>query len=234
MILYVYSYFVYLLHLIYSPFSLLPPPAVRQRLAAPHHAPDLPAARRAEAEPEDRVRYQTVYAKHIGAVAAPSAGIHFTQQLMKRMEIKGVEMPAITLHVGLGSFRPVDVEDLTKHKMDSENFRIYEETAVIVNKALDEKKRVCAVGTTAMRSIESSVSASNRLKATEAWTDKFIFPPYEFKIANALLTNFHTPESTLLMMACAFGGFDLIMKAYQEAMKENYRFLSYGDAMLII
>jgi len=194
----------------------------------------LPKYIKRKAEPEDRVRYQTVYAKHIGAVAAPSAGIHFTQQLMKRMEIKGVEMPAITLHVGLGSFRPVDVEDLTKHKMDSENFRIYEETAVIVNKALDEKKRVCAVGTTAMRSIESSVSASNRLKATEAWTDKFIFPPYEFKIANALLTNFHTPESTLLMMACAFGGFDLIMKAYQEAMKENYRFLSYGDAMLII
>jgi S-adenosylmethionine:tRNA ribosyltransferase-isomerase len=194
----------------------------------------LPKYIKRKAEPEDRDRYQTVYAKHIGAVAAPSAGIHFTQQLMKRMEIKGVEMPAITLHVGLGSFRPVDVEDLTKHKMDSENFRIYEETAVIVNKALDEKKRVCAVGTTAMRSIESSVSASNRLKATEAWTDKFIFPPYEFKIANALLTNFHTPESTLLMMACAFGGFDLIMKAYQEAMKENYRFLSYGDAMLII
>jgi S-adenosylmethionine:tRNA ribosyltransferase-isomerase len=194
----------------------------------------LPKYIKRKAEPEDRDRYQTVYAKHIGAVAAPSAGIHFTKQLMKRMEIKGVEMPAITLHVGLGSFRPVDVEDLTKHKMDSENFRIYEETAVVVNKALDEKKRVCAIGTTAMRSIESSVSASNRLKATEAWTDKFIFPPYEFKIANALLTNFHMPESTLLMMACAFGGFDLIMKAYQEAIKENYRFLSYGDAMLII
>jgi S-adenosylmethionine:tRNA ribosyltransferase-isomerase len=194
----------------------------------------LPKYIKRKAEPEDRDRYQTVYAKHIGAVAAPSAGIHFTKQLMKRMEIKGVEMPAITLHVGLGSFRPVDVEDLTKHKMDSENFKIYEETAEIVNKSLDEKKRVCAVGTTAMRSIESSVSANNRLKATEAWTDRFIFPPYEFKIANALLTNFHMPESTLLMMACAFGGFDLIMKAYQEAIKENYRFLSYGDAMLII
>jgi len=194
----------------------------------------LPKYIKRKAEPEDRDRYQTVYAKHIGAVAAPSAGMHFTKQLMKRLEIKGVEMPAITLHVGLGSFRAVDVEDLTKHKMDSENFRIYEETAEIVNKSIDEKKRICAVGTTVMRSIESSVSAHNRLKATEAWTDKFIFPPYEFKIANALLTNFHMPESTLLMMACAIGGFDLIMKAYQEAIKENYRFLSYGDAMLII
>lgn len=194
----------------------------------------LPKYIKRKAEPEDRDRYQTVFAKNVGAVAAPSAGLHFTPQLMKRFEIKGVEIPAITLHVGLGSFRPVDVEDLTKHKMDSENFEITQATADVINTSLDNKKRVCSIGTTAMRSLESSVSAHNRVKPIQAWTDKFIFPPYEFKISNALITNFHAPESTLLMMACAFGGFDLIMKAYKEAVKENYRFLSYGDAMLIL
>lgn len=143
-------------------------------------------------------------------------------------------MTPITLHIGLGSFRPVDVEDLTKHKMDSENFRVGKETVEIVNRALDNKKRVCAVGTTSMRSLESSVSANGRLKVREGWTDKFIFPPYEFKICNALITNFHMPESTLLMMACAFGGFELVLEAYQTAIKEKYRFFSYGDAMIII
>ncbi|UII32720.1 tRNA preQ1(34) S-adenosylmethionine ribosyltransferase-isomerase QueA [Fulvivirga ulvae] len=194
----------------------------------------LPKYIKREAEPEDRERFQTIYAKHKGAVAAPTAGLHFTKQLMKRLEIKGVDLSSITLHIGLGTFRPVDVEDLTKHKMDSENFRVDEQTVGIVNKALDNKKRVCAVGTTSMRALESSVSASGRLKPKEGWTDKFIFPPYDFKICNAMITNFHMPESTLLMMAAAFGGYDLVMKAYETAIKEKYRFLTYGDAMLIV
>ncbi|MCJ8165396.1 tRNA preQ1(34) S-adenosylmethionine ribosyltransferase-isomerase QueA [Pontibacter sp. E15-1] len=194
----------------------------------------LPKYIKREAEPEDRERYQTVYAKNVGAVAAPTAGLHFTKEVLKRLEIKGVDVTPLTLHVGLGTFRPVDVEDLTKHKTDSENFRVPPETVEMVNKALDNKKRVCAIGTTTMRALESSVSASNRLKANEGWTDRFIFPPYEFKIANCLITNFHMPESTLLMMAAAFGGYDLIMKAYQEAVKEKYRFFSYGDVMLIL
>jgi S-adenosylmethionine:tRNA ribosyltransferase-isomerase len=185
-------------------------------------------------EEADRDRYQTIYAKHVGAVAAPTAGLHFTQQVMKRLEIKGVDISPITLHSGLGSFRAVDVEDLTKHKMDSENYSVNDATADRVNQALDEKKRICSIGTTSMRTLESSVSANGRLKANEGWTDKFIFPPYEFKICNALLTNFHMPESTLLMMACAFGGYDLIMNVYREAIKEKYRFLTYGDTMLII
>ncbi|MBK0403176.1 tRNA preQ1(34) S-adenosylmethionine ribosyltransferase-isomerase QueA [Adhaeribacter sp. BT258] len=194
----------------------------------------LPKYIKREAEPEDKERYQTVYAQHTGAVAAPTAGLHFTKEVLKRLEIKGVDVTPITLHVGLGTFRPVDVEDLTKHKMDSEQFFIKEETANMVNNALDNKKRVCAIGTTSMRAMESSVSANNRLKPNEGWTDKFIFPPYDFKIANSLLTNFHMPESTLLMMTAAFGGYDLVMKAYKEAIKEKYNFFSYGDTMLIL
>jgi S-adenosylmethionine:tRNA ribosyltransferase-isomerase len=143
-------------------------------------------------------------------------------------------MSFITLHIGLGTFRPVDVEDLTKHKMDSENFIVGNEVVETVNRALDNKNRVCAIGTTAMRALESAVSATNRLKAREGWTDKFIFPPYDFKICNAMVTNFHMPESTLLMMAAAFGGYDLIMEAYKVAKKEKYKFLTYGDAMLIL
>ena len=185
-------------------------------------------------EPEDRERFQTIYASHTGAVAAPVAGLHFTKQLMKRLEIKGVEITPVTLHIGLGTFRPVDVEDLTKHKMDSENFAVPEETVELVNQALLDKKRICAVGTTSMRALESSVSANNKLKVNEGWTDKFIFPPHEFKICNALITNFHMPESTLLMMACAFGGYDLIRHAYEVAIKEKYKFFSYGDAMLVV
>ena len=185
-------------------------------------------------EPEDRERYQTVFAKNVGAVAAPTAGLHFTPHLLKRLELQGVEVSPITLHVGLGTFRQVDVEDLTKHKMDSENYDIPEKTVGLVNEALDNKKRVVAVGTTSLKTIESSVTANGRLKASSGWTDKFIIPPYEFKIANALITNFHLPESTLLMTASAFGGYDLIMKAYKEAIKEKYRFFSYGDAMLIL
>ncbi|MBN7815154.1 tRNA preQ1(34) S-adenosylmethionine ribosyltransferase-isomerase QueA [Algoriphagus pacificus] len=185
-------------------------------------------------EAEDRERYQTVFAKNVGAVAAPTAGLHFTPHLLKRLELQGVEVTPITLHVGLGTFRQVDVEDLTKHKMDSENYNIPEGTVKLVNQALDNKKRVVAVGTTSLKTIESSVTANGRLKASEGWTDKFIIPPYDFKIANALITNFHLPESTLLMTASAFGGYDLVMKAYKEAIKEKYRFFSYGDAMLIL
>lgn len=186
-----------------------------------------------KAEPEDRERFQTIYAENVGAVAAPTAGIHFTRQILKRLELKGVDINPITLHLGLGTFRPVDVEDLTKHKMDSENYMVPENTADVVNNALAEKKNVCAIGTTVLRALESSVSATNKLKGNEGWTDKFIFPPYDFKIVKSMITNFHLPESTLLMNACAFGGYDLIMEAYQVAIKEKYRFFSYGDAMLI-
>jgi len=185
-------------------------------------------------EPEDRERFQTIYAKNVGAVAAPTAGLHFTPQLLKRFEIKGVQMTPVTLHIGLGTFRPVDVEDLTKHKMDSENYAVGEATADLVNRVMAEKKRICAIGTTSMRALETSVSANGLLKANSGWTDKFIFPPYEFKICNAMITNFQLPESTLLMMAAAFGGFDLIKEAYKIAIKEKYRFFSYGDAMLIV
>lgn len=194
----------------------------------------LPKYIKRKTEPEDRERFQTIFATNKGAVAAPTAGLHFTPQLLKRLEIKGIDMDYITLHIGLGTFRPVDVEDLTKHKMDSENFAVTEETAERVNRALAEKKRICAVGTTTMRTLESSVSATGKLKAREGWTDKFIFPPFEFKICNAMVTNFHMPESTLMMMTAAFGGYDLIMEAYETAIKEKYRFLTYGDAMLIV
>lgn len=187
-----------------------------------------------EVEPEDADRYQTVYAKNEGAVAAPTAGLHFSKHLLKRLEIKGVDFAFLTLHVGLGTFRPVEVEDLTKHKMDSEEIHINEACTEKVNNAKRNKKRVCAVGTTSMRVMESSVSTDGFLKPFDGWTNKFIFPPYDFNLANCMITNFHTPESTLLMMTCAFGGYDLIMKAYKEAIKEKYRFYTYGDAMLII
>ena len=182
----------------------------------------------------DREHYQTVFAEHVGAVAAPTAGLHFTRAMMKRMEIKGIHFAPITLHIGLGTFRQVDVEDLTNHKTDSENFRIGPDAADIVNTGLDAGKRVCAIGTTALKAIESSVSANSRLKPVEGWTDRFIFPPYDFKIANALLTNMHLPESVLLMMTSAFGGHELIKEAYRVAIKEKYRFFTYGDAMLIL
>lgn len=194
----------------------------------------LPKYIKRKVEPEDRDRFQTIFANKLGSVAAPSAGLHFTKQLVKRFELKGVNIETMTLYVGLGSFRPVDVEDLTKHKMDSEHFIIPDKTTERVNNALDNKKRVCAVGSTVLRSLESSVSANNRLKPNDLWTDKFIFPPFDFKICNAFITNFHAPDSTLLMMASAFGGYDLIKEAYETAIKEQYRFLTYGDAMLII
>jgi len=187
-----------------------------------------------EPEPEDIERYQTIFAKEEGAVAAPTAGLHFSRELLKRFEIKGINSDELTLHVGLGSFRMVEVEDLTKHKMDSEEVIIPQSACDIVNHSKEIKKRVCAVGTTVMRSIETSVSTDSLLKPYKGWTNKFIFPPYDFSVADSMITNFHMPESTLLMMTCAFGGYDLIMEAYQEAIKEKYRFYSYGDAMLII
>ena len=194
----------------------------------------LPKYIKRKIKPEDKDRFQTIFAKHKGAVSAPTAGLHFTKQLVKCFQLKGVDITFITLHIGLGTFRPVDVEDLTKHKMDSENFIVSQEAVDVVNKALDNKNRVCAIGTTSMRALESAVSATNRLKAREGWTDKFIFPPYDFKICNSMVTNFHMPESTLLMMAAAFGGYELVMEAYNVAKKEKYKFLTYGDAMLII
>lgn len=183
---------------------------------------------------EDKDRYQTVYARVEGAVAAPTAGLHFSRELLKRLELKGVTFPMLTLHVGLGSFRPVEVEDLTKHKMESEQLEIPQSAADLVNAAKRAKKKVCAVGTTTIRATETSVSTDGFLKPFNGWTNKFVFPPYDFSIANCMITNFHAPESTLLMMVTAFGGYDLIMKAYKEAVKEKYRFLSYGDAMLIL
>ncbi len=194
----------------------------------------LPKYIKRDVEPSDEERYQTIYAKHEGAVAAPTAGLHFSKHLLKRLEIKGIDLKELTLHVGLGTFNPVEVEDLSKHRMDSEEVYIPEATADAVNKAIDNKKRVCAVGTTVMRSMESSVSADSHLKPYEGWTNKFIFPPYEFSVANCMITNFHTPKSTLMMMTSAFAGHDLLKKAYEEAIKEGYKFYSYGDAMLII
>ena len=187
-----------------------------------------------EVEPEDKDRYQTIYAKHEGAVAAPTAGLHFSKHLMKRLEIKGIKFSEITLHVGLGSFNPVEVEDLSKHKMDSERIIIEQASANSINDGLANKKRICAVGTTAMRAIESSVSSMGTLNEYDGWTNKFIFPPYQFKIANSMITNFHMPKSTLLMMSSAFLGNDFIKKAYEEAIKEKYNFFGYGDSMLII
>jgi len=185
-------------------------------------------------EPSDEERYQTIYASEEGAVAAPTAGLHFSRELLKRLEIKGVDFAELTLHIGLGTFRPVEVEDLTKHKMDSEQAIITQECADKVNSAKQNKKKVIAVGTTSMRAIETSVSTERTLKPFSGWTNKFIFPPYEFSIADAMITNFHTPSSTLLMMISAFMGHDLMKEAYEVAVKEKYKFYSYGDAMLIL
>lgn len=184
--------------------------------------------------PEDEERYQTIFAKHEGAVAAPTAGLHFSRELLKRLEIKGAEFAYVTLHAGLGNFRNVEVEDLTKHKMDSEQIWIREEACEIINKAKDNRKNICAVGTTVMRTLESSVTTQGYANPFEGWTNKFIFPPYEFNVANCMISNFQLPYSILLMMAAAFGGYDFVMEAYQVALKKDYRFGTYGDAMLII
>ena len=185
-------------------------------------------------EPEDRERYQTVFARHEGAVAAPTAGMHFSRELMKRLEIKGVDFAYITLHVGLGNFRSVDVEDLTKHKMDSERILITEDAVKLVNGAKEKKQNVCAVGTTVMRTLESSVSTDGYLKEFDGWTNKFLFPPHEFSVPNRMVSNFHLPYSTLLMMVSAFAGYNYLLEAYQVAIKEGYKFGTYGDAMLIL
>ena len=187
-----------------------------------------------EPDQEDLERFQTIYAKNEGAVAAPSAGLHFSRELLKRLEIIGVDFAELTLHIGLGTFRPVEVEDLSKHKMDSEEAIISDETVNIINNGIKNKKLVCAVGTTSVRAVESSVTTNGLMTPFKGWTNKFIYPPYSFDIPNCMITNFHTPKSTLLMMVSAFGGFDLIKEAYQEAIKEEYKFLTYGDAMLIL
>ncbi len=185
-------------------------------------------------EPTDEERFQTIFAKHEGAVFPPTAGMHFSKHLLKRLEIKGVESANITLHVGLGTFQSVEVEDLSKHKTDSEKMIISKETAEIVNQAIKDKKRICAVGTTVMRALETSISTYKNLKPYDGWTNKFIFPPHDFSIANAMISNFHPPKSLLMMSVAAFAGLDFLHEAYQVAIKEKYRFLAYGDAMLII
>ena len=194
----------------------------------------LPRSINRKVEPVDADNDQTIFDKHEGAVSAPTAGMHFSRELMKRMEIKGIEFAFITLHVGLGNFREVDVEDLTKHKMDSEQIIVPIETVNTVNKAKDGKHKICAVGTTVVRTLESCVTTRGRLTEFDGWTNKFIFPPYDFSVPDAFVSNFHLPYSTLLMMVAAFGGYDFVMAAYNEAVKEKYRFGAYGDAMLII
>ena len=194
----------------------------------------LPKYIKRSVEPEDEERFQTIYAKQEGAVAAPTAGLHFSKNLLKRLEIKGINFAEITLHVGLGTFNPVEVEDLSKHKMDSEEMLIDAKAVEIVNHAKREKKNICAIGTTVMRSLESSVSSYGTLNEFEGWTNKFVFPPHDFSIANCMVTNFHLPKSTLLMMISAFANHEMIIHAYKEAIKEKYRFYSYGDAMMII
>ncbi|MEO5966972.1 MAG: tRNA preQ1(34) S-adenosylmethionine ribosyltransferase-isomerase QueA [Ferruginibacter sp.] len=194
----------------------------------------LPKYIKRKPDEEDKERYQTVYAKHEGAVAAPTAGMHFSKELIKRLEIQGVRFAEVTLHTGLGTFRPIEVEDLSKHKMDAEYYQITEEACSIVNKAKTENHRICSIGTTTMRAMETSYTAQKLLKPSEGWTNHFIHHPYNFNIADSLVTNFHLPKTSLLIMACAFAGYDLMMEAYKKAIKDKYRFFSYGDSMLII
>jgi len=194
----------------------------------------LPKYIKRKPDEEDRERYQTVFAKYEGAVAAPTAGLHFSQELIKRLEIQGIRFAEITLHTGLGTFRPIEVEDLSKHKMDAEYYKIDEFACKVVNKGKEGGQRICAVGTTTMRALETSFTAQQLLKPSEGWTNIFVHPPYQFNIADSLITNFHLPKTSLLIMTCAFAGYDLVMEAYKKAIKDKYRFFSYGDAMLII
>ncbi len=194
----------------------------------------LPPYIKRETVPEDKEQYQTVFASIDGSVAAPTAGLHFTTELLQKIKEKGINIASITLHIGLGTFRPVEVEDLTKHKMDSEYFEITKTAADTINNSLMKKKNVWIVGTSTTRALESSVTAEGLAKPNSGWTDKFIFPPYEFKITKKLITNFHMPESTLLMLTASFAGYDFAIKSYKKALKDEYRFLSYGDAMLIL
>jgi S-adenosylmethionine:tRNA ribosyltransferase-isomerase len=194
----------------------------------------LPYYIKREAEESDKELYQTIFAKNIGSVAAPTAGLHFTKRLLTQLEKKGVRIAPVTLHLGLGSFRPVEVEDLSKHKMDSEYYEIVQSSVDLVNRSIDGRGNIVVCGTSSVRAVESSVTTTGHLKINRGWTDKFIFPPYDFKIVDKLITNFHMPESTLLMLTCAFAGRDFVMKAYKKAIKEKWRFYSYGDGMLII
>lgn len=194
----------------------------------------LPPYIKREPVPEDKENYQTVYARVDGAVAAPTAGLHFTEKLLAKAKKKGIDVVPVILHIGLGTFRPVEVEDLTKHKMDSEYYEISANSAERINKSILGRHNVFVVGTSTARALETSITADGLVKPGRGWTDKFIYPPYDFKIADKLITNFHQPESTLLMLVCAFAGTDFVMKAYKKALKDNYRFLSYGDAMLIL
>lgn len=194
----------------------------------------LPKYMNREPDPEDEELYQTIFASEKGSIAAPAAGMHFSKEVLKWFEIKGINLAEITLHIGLASFRGIEVEDLSKHRMESENFLISEKAANDVNKAILDKKKVCAIGTSTLRAIESSVSTLSQLLPIEGWTEKFIFPPYDFKIANSLVTNFHSPKSPFFIAVTAFGGLELIKHAYQVAIKEEYRFMDYGDVMLIV
>lgn len=194
----------------------------------------LPYYIKRDATKKDREAYQTVYARVLGAVAAPTAGLHFTRPLLRKISSRGIKVVPVVLHVGLGSFRAVEVEDLTKHKMDSEYYEISPESANAINKTIDSKHNVVVVGTSTCRALESSVTSDGHLKPSMGWTDKFIFPQFDFKITDKLITNFHLPESTLLMLASAFAGHEFLMRSYKKAIKEGYRFYSYGDAMLIL
>jgi S-adenosylmethionine:tRNA ribosyltransferase-isomerase len=207
--------------------------AFREALYALGETP-LPKYIKRKPEEEDVERYQTVFAKYEGAVAAPTAGLHFSRELIKRLEIKGIRFAEITLHTGLSTFRQIEVEDLSKHKMDAEYYKIDDFACKVVNKGKEGGHRVCAVGTTTMRALETSFTAQKMLKPSEGWTNIFLHPPYDFNIADSLITNFHMPKTGLLIMSCAFAGYELIMEAYKKAIKDKYRLLSYGDAMLII
>lgn len=207
--------------------------AFRQMLELLGETP-LPRYIKRKPEEEDKERYQTVYAKYEGAVAAPTAGLHFSRELIKRLEIVGVNFAEVTLHTGLGTFRPIEVEDLSKHKMDAEYFKVDDYAASVVNKAKTENRQICSIGTTTMRALESSVTAQGLLKPAEGWSNLFIHPPHDFSIATSLITNFHLPKTSLMIMACAFAGYDLMMEAYHTAIKEKYRFFGYGDAMIIL
>jgi len=194
----------------------------------------LPKIHHREVDSEDEERFQTIYAKYEGAVAAPTAGLHFSRELMKRLEINGVNFAEITLHTGLGNFRTIEVEDLTKHKVDSEEMIIKQEDADIINLAWKGKHRICAVGTTSMKALETAVSISGQINPFKGWTNKFIFPPYEFQTANAMITNLHLPYSPMFMMVSAYLGYDFAFEVYDQAIKEGYQFFTYGDAMLIL
>jgi S-adenosylmethionine:tRNA ribosyltransferase-isomerase len=210
-----------------------PYPEFKRMLQAMGKTP-LPSILNREVKPEDEQWYQTIFAKHEGAVAAPTAGLHFSREIMKRLELIGVNFAELTLHVGLGNFRQIEVEDLSKHKVDSEEMIVDAKCSEIVNRAKDNKRQVCGIGTTSMKAIESALTISGHLKPYVGWTNKFIFPPYEYKLATSMVSNFHMPMSSMMMLVAAFSGYDFLMKAYKEAVQKKYKFFTYGDAMLIL